>query len=133
VTIIRAGRTVETGTLAEARHLTRISVEAELAQLAALNGLPACTASVTGTTVRCQVDLDALDEVTGTHQAGIRALTAHRLEELFLRYYTPGVPPPEGAPEPSGPSGPASPPALRPLRRLRPADPRFAGPRGSPA
>ena len=31
VTIIRDGKTVETGTLAEMRHLTRISVEAELA------------------------------------------------------------------------------------------------------
>src|ERR1700740_2143855 len=31
VTIIRAGRTVETGTLAEMRHLTRTSVEAQLA------------------------------------------------------------------------------------------------------
>ena len=29
VTIIRAGRTVETGTLAELRHLTRITIEAE--------------------------------------------------------------------------------------------------------
>ena len=31
VTIIRAGRTVETGTLAELRHLTRTSIAAELA------------------------------------------------------------------------------------------------------
>src|ERR1700740_2128264 len=31
VTIIRAGRTVETGTLADLRHLTRTSVEAQLA------------------------------------------------------------------------------------------------------
>ena len=31
VTIIRDGRTVETGTLAELRHLTRTSVDAELA------------------------------------------------------------------------------------------------------
>ena len=31
VTIIRAGRTVETGTLAELRHLTRITIEAETA------------------------------------------------------------------------------------------------------
>ena len=50
------------------------------------------TVSVTGTTVRCQVDRAALDEVTGRlHQAGIRALTCRppALEELFLRYYTP--------------------------------------------
>ena len=31
VTIIRAGRTVETGSLAELRHLTRITIEAETA------------------------------------------------------------------------------------------------------
>ena len=93
VTIIRAGRTVETGTLAGLRHLTRISVEAELARPAALDGLPGVhELSVTGTTVRCQVDRAALDEVTGLlHQAGIRALTCRppALEELFLRYYTP--------------------------------------------
>ena len=93
MTIIRAGQTVETGTLAALRHLTRISVEAELARLAVLDGLPGVhELSVTGTTVRCQVDRAALDEVTGRlHQAGIRALTCLplALEELFLRYYTP--------------------------------------------
>ena len=36
VTIIRDGRAVETGTLAEMRHLARISVEAELAAPVAL-------------------------------------------------------------------------------------------------
>ena len=35
VSIIRAGRTVETGTLAELRHLTRTSISAELARRAA--------------------------------------------------------------------------------------------------
>jgi ABC-2 type transport system ATP-binding protein len=93
VTIIRAGQTVETGTLAGLRHLTRISVEAELARPAGLDGLPGVhELSVTGTTVRCQVDRAALDEVTGRlHQAGIRSLTCRppALEELFLRYYTP--------------------------------------------
>ena len=93
VTIIRAGQTVETGTLAALRHLTRISVEAELARPAVLDDLPGVhELSVTGTTVRCQVDRAALDEVTGRlHQAGIRALTCRppALEELFLRYYTP--------------------------------------------
>jgi ABC-2 type transport system ATP-binding protein len=38
VTIVRAGQTVETGTLAEMRRLTRISVEAELAAPVALDG-----------------------------------------------------------------------------------------------
>jgi polyether ionophore transport system ATP-binding protein len=93
VTIIRQGKTVETGTLAEMRHLTRISVEAELAAPAALDGMPGVhELTVTGTTVRCQVDRAALDEVVGRlHQAGIRSLTCRppALEELFLRYYSP--------------------------------------------
>jgi ABC-2 type transport system ATP-binding protein len=93
VTIIRQGRTVETGTLAEMRHLTRISVEAELAAPASLDGMPGVHGlTVTGTTVRCQVDRAALDEVVGRlHQAGIRSLTCRppALEELFLRHYSP--------------------------------------------
>jgi ABC-2 type transport system ATP-binding protein len=93
VTIIRQGKTVETGTLAEMRHLTRISVEAELAAPAALDGMPGVhQLTVTGNTVRCQVDRAALDEVVGRlHQAGIRSLTCRppALEELFLRYYSP--------------------------------------------
>ena len=93
VTIIRHGKTVETGTLAEMRHLTRISVEAELAAPAALDGVPGVhELTATGTTVRCQVDRAALDEVVGRlHQAGIRSLTCRppALEELFLRHYSP--------------------------------------------
>ena len=94
VTIIRRGKTVETGTLAEMRHLTRISVEAELAAPVALDGMPGVhELSVTGTMVRCQADHAALDEVVGRlHQAGIRSLTCRppALEELFLRHYAPG-------------------------------------------
>ena len=93
VTIIRQGKTVETGTLAEMRHLTRISVEAELAASVVLDGLPGVhELAATGTTVRCQVDRAALDEVVGRlHQAGIRSLTCRppALEELFLRHYSP--------------------------------------------
>ena len=40
VTIIRDGRTAETGTLAEMRHLTRTTVDAELAGPVTLDGLP---------------------------------------------------------------------------------------------
>src|SRR4029077_10381324 len=40
VTIIRAGRTIETGPLAEMRHLTRTTLDAELAGPAALDALP---------------------------------------------------------------------------------------------
>jgi ABC-2 type transport system ATP-binding protein len=92
VTIIRDGRTVETGTLAEMRHLTRTSVEAELAapvDLSLVAGVHELT--VTGAVVRCQVDQAALDEVLGRlHQAGVRSLTCRppTLEELFLRHYS---------------------------------------------
>jgi len=93
VTIIRDGKTVETGTLAEMRHLTRVSVEAELAAPVALDGIPGVhELTVTGAVVRCRVDPAALDEVAGVlHQAGIRSLTCRppTLEELFLRHYSP--------------------------------------------
>ena len=93
VTIIRDGRTVETGTLAELRHLTRTSVEADLAAPARLDGVPGVhELTVTeGLHVRCQVDQMALDEVLGRlHQAGVRTLTCRppTLEELFLRHYS---------------------------------------------
>jgi ABC-2 type transport system ATP-binding protein len=93
VTIIRDGRTVETGTLAELRHLTRTSVEAKLAAPARLDDVPGVhELTVTeGPHVRCQVDQVALDEVLGRlHQAGVRTLTCRppTLEELFLRHYS---------------------------------------------
>src|SRR6266446_10088715 len=40
VTIIRRGRAVESGTLAEMRHLTRTTIDAELTRPAVLDGLP---------------------------------------------------------------------------------------------
>src|SRR5215469_11101527 len=93
VTIIRQGKTVETGTLAGMRHLTRVSVEAELSAPAALDGMPGVhELTVTGTVVRARVDPAVLDKVIGhMHQAGIRSLTCRppTLEELFLRHYSP--------------------------------------------
>jgi ABC-2 type transport system ATP-binding protein len=92
VTIIRDGRTVETGTLAEMRHLSRDLVDAETAGPVRLDGLPGVHDLVTdGLRVRCQVDHGALDEVLGRlHQAGVRTLTCRppTLEELFLRHYS---------------------------------------------
>jgi len=94
VTIIRDGRAVETGALAEMRHLATISVEAELAAPVALSAMAGVhELTVTGTVVRCHVDPAALDEVLGRmHQAGIRSLTCRppTLEELFLRHYSAG-------------------------------------------
>ena len=96
VTIIRDGKSVETGTLAEMRHLTRISVEADLTAPIALDGMPGVhELSVSGNTLRCQVDRAVLDEVIGRlHQAGISSLDCRppTLEELFLRHYSPERP-----------------------------------------
>src|SRR5918994_434160 len=65
VSIIRDGRTVESGTLAELRHLTRTSIQAELAGppdgLSTLAGVH--DLQVDGTRVRCQVDSAQLDQV----------------------------------------------------------------------
>ncbi|CCH30450.1 putative exporter of polyketide antibiotics,ATPase [Saccharothrix espanaensis DSM 44229] len=92
VSIIRNGRTVETGTLAELRHLTRTSVSAELATapegLAALSGVH--DLKVEGNRVRFEVDTDHLDEaLRALVTSGVRTLTSQppTLEELFLRHY----------------------------------------------
>jgi ABC-2 type transport system ATP-binding protein len=92
VSIIRAGRVVEAGTLAELRHLTRTSITAELARppdgLAGLAGVH--DLQVEGTRVHCQVDTPRLDEVLRhLSAAGVRSLTSQppTLEELFLRHY----------------------------------------------
>ena len=92
VTIIRDGRAVETGTLAEMRHLRRNFVDAELAAPVSLEGVPGVhDLDVQGTRVRCQVDHAALDDVLNRlTSAGVRALTCRppTLEELFLRHYS---------------------------------------------
>jgi ABC-2 type transport system ATP-binding protein len=92
VTIIRLGRAVETGTLAEMRHLTRTSIAADLA--GPPNGLGAMPGvhdlHVDGTRVRCEVDTDKLDGFLRQLTAvGVRSLTSQppTLEELFLRHY----------------------------------------------
>ncbi|OEJ95616.1 ABC transporter ATP-binding protein [Streptomyces thermolilacinus] len=92
VSIIRKGRTVESGSLAELRHLTRTSVEAELAAPPnGLGGLPGVhDLRVEGARVRLQVDTDRLDAVLRSlTEAGVRSLTSAppTLEELFLRHY----------------------------------------------
>ena len=97
VTIIRAGRAVETGTLAEMRHLTRDLVDAELAGpasagLLSLDGLAGVHDLVTdGVRVRCEVDQAALNDVLARlTTVGVRSLTCRppTLEELFLRHYS---------------------------------------------
>ncbi|GAA4965330.1 ABC-2 type transport system ATP-binding protein [Nonomuraea thailandensis] len=93
VSIIRAGRTVEAGTLTELRHLTRTSITATLPGppdgLAALPGVHELVTAADGR-VRCQVDSAGLAGVLARLAAlGVRDLTARppTLEELFLRHY----------------------------------------------
>ncbi len=92
VSIIRAGRCVESGTLAELRHLTRTTVTAELERHPdGLGDLPGVhDLVVSDHRARFEVDTTALDPVIGVlRTAGIRSLTATppTLEEMFLRHY----------------------------------------------
>jgi ABC-2 type transport system ATP-binding protein len=93
VTIIRQGKAVESGTLAELRHLTRTSIQAELATPASgLENLPGVhDLQIDGTRVRCEVDTTELDAVLRQlTAAGVRSLVSQppTLEELFLRHYS---------------------------------------------
>ncbi|HWJ81005.1 MAG TPA: ABC transporter ATP-binding protein [Nocardioides sp.] len=92
VSIIRNGKVVESGTLADLRHLTRTSIDVVLAGppdgLAQLEGIH--DFDVDGDRVRFQVETDAVDRAIGAlHRIGIRTLIAQppTLEELFLRHY----------------------------------------------
>jgi ABC-2 type transport system ATP-binding protein len=94
VTIIREGRTVETGTLSEMRHLSRSTVDAELSSpvsLAGVAGVHSVTAEIG--TLHCEVDNASLTEVLRRlTDAGVRSLTCRppTLEELFLKHYSAG-------------------------------------------
>jgi ABC-2 type transport system ATP-binding protein len=92
LTIIRDGRTVETGTLDDLRHLTRTSIQAELA------GPPDGLATLAGVhdlrtengKIRFDVDTEALEPALQTLvKVGVRSLVSQppSLEELFLRQY----------------------------------------------
>lgn len=92
VSIIRQGRTVESGTLAELRHLTRTSITAELSEspngLADLRGVHGL--DVQGRWLHCEVDPAHLDEVLAhVARIGVRSFVSQppTLEELFLRHY----------------------------------------------
>jgi len=92
VTIIRQGRTVESGTLDDLRHLTRTSLDAETEQApTGLGGLAGVhDLLVEGHRVRCDVDTVHLGAaVARLSGLGIRSLASHppTLEELFLRHY----------------------------------------------
>jgi ABC-2 type transport system ATP-binding protein len=92
VSIIRHGRTVQTGSLAELRHLTRTSIVAETVRpptgldvLAGVHDLRREDGRV-----HFDVDTDHLDDVLRhLTDLGLRSLTSAppTLEELFLRHY----------------------------------------------
>ena len=92
VTIIRGGRTVQTGTLTELRHLTRSTVRAvttrDASAVAALDGVH--DAVVEGDRVTFTVDDAALPQVLAAlaqrepHQLVVAPPT---LEELFVHHY----------------------------------------------
>ncbi|MCO1576083.1 ABC transporter ATP-binding protein [Crossiella sp. SN42] len=97
VGVVRAGELVDSGSLAELRHLSAYTVEAELARTVQTDGLP----GVTGATLTqsedgryrltCRAQPGAMDELlTALAAAGVHTLTSRppTLEELFLGYYT---------------------------------------------
>ncbi|MEZ0366320.1 ATP-binding cassette domain-containing protein [Mycobacterium sp. pUA109] len=95
VTIIRAGQTVESGSLDSLRHLSRTSIKAELARnpgdLTRIPGVGDVT--MDGSTLRAQVDSASLGElIRALGDAGVRSLVSQppTLEELFLRHYDTG-------------------------------------------
>jgi ABC-2 type transport system ATP-binding protein len=100
VSIVRAGRTVESAPLSELRTARRTVVTAELANpapgLATLPGVH--DLETDGPNITCRVDAEHLDTLLrALVESGVRALTSRppSLEELFLAHYrrtTAGVP-----------------------------------------
>lgn len=100
VTIIRAGRTVESGTLESMRHLSRTSIKAEMTgpppDIRRIPGVADVT--VEGNMLRAQVDAGSLGEVIkAIGDAGVRSLISQppTLEDLFMRHYDVGGAPTE--------------------------------------
>ncbi|OBF27460.1 ABC transporter ATP-binding protein [Mycobacterium sp. ACS4331] len=92
LTIIRAGRTVESGTLESLRHLSRTSIKAEMVRdpgdVGRMPGV--ADASFDGITLHAQVDSASLgDLIRRLGDAGVRSLESRppTLEDLFLQHY----------------------------------------------
>jgi ABC-2 type transport system ATP-binding protein len=91
VAILRAGRLVEVGVLAEMRHLAALSVEAVVSQpipdLRAVQGVSAV--EVEGTTLRCQVRGSMAPLLAVLEPLEVTSLLSREpsLEELFLSLY----------------------------------------------
>ncbi|MQA25165.1 MAG: ATP-binding cassette domain-containing protein [Micromonosporaceae bacterium] len=92
ISIVRLGKVVQSGTLAELRHLTRTAIEAHTARPAAgLGDLPGVHDVVTDNhRVRFAVDGEHLDgAIQALSRFGIQSLVSQppTLEELMLRHY----------------------------------------------
>ncbi len=93
VTIIREGRTVEAGTLAELRHLTRTSVEATttepIAPIASVDGVSDFAAQNNHHATFAVANPKLSGVMTALAALGIEAIESQppTLEELFMRHY----------------------------------------------
>jgi len=92
VTLIRAGKVVETGSLAQLRHLARTNIDVILEEPLDLTGLQGIhDAVVDGHHLTCAIDSEALPEVyRHLAAAGVVSLVSRpaSLEEIFLRHYS---------------------------------------------
>ena len=107
VSIIRAGRIAETGTLAELRHLTRSEVSFEATGIDALTDIPGIhDPRFTDGRAAFTVDSDAvagvLPALSARRAAGLR-IAPPSLEELFLRHYGEDIAEHESAVATAGP------------------------------
>jgi ABC-2 type transport system ATP-binding protein len=97
VAILRAGTLVDTGTLADLRHLSAIEIEADFTgtppDVADLPGVTAAT--VDGHHLHCSVSGPMHDVLAALTAAGVQRLTSREpsLEELFLAHYGEPAPP----------------------------------------
>ena len=91
VGILRGGRLVDLGTMAELRHLSAVTVEATFDGLVPdLSGTPGVSAiQVVGPVLRCQVKGDIAPLLSALSVAGVHHLMSREpsLEELFLAHY----------------------------------------------
>nr|WP_305803886.1 ABC transporter ATP-binding protein [Janibacter sp. HTCC2649] len=96
VSIVRAGRIVESGTLADLRHLSRSTVHAIVKmpvgqQISQWTGVEDVLVDESGTDIRFSVDAAHVgDAVSRLDQLGLTTLTCEpaSLEDLFLAHYS---------------------------------------------
>jgi ABC-2 type transport system ATP-binding protein len=92
ISIVRSGRIVESGSLADLRHLQRMTIVAVTDhELHGLEDVPGMAdVSYEGRTLRCSIEPGHLDELLShLAAAGVVSLESRppTLEEMFLRYY----------------------------------------------